>query len=246
MPRMHIGAMARVFAQTSMSRCYRICVLLAWNAAASAQNECDSFLKSISPPAFKLRAKNFMRFRNRTLAKPEFQPERRVWDLIIFGYELEILQLHMRVLHPHVAGFLVSEASIEHQINRSKPTILSDALANEATLPQYMRDKTTVTVLGRADIAGCGRSVLLGSDGKVFSDFCFEGLQRFATLRLLFARAGPDDLAISADVDEIARPDVLNALVRCHPYGPTASRLEEAGGLVLQASAALRAVGRDA
>mmetsp|Transcript_44222 Transcript_44222/g.96481 ORF Transcript_44222/g.96481 Transcript_44222/m.96481 type:complete len:410 (-) Transcript_44222:456-1685(-) len=210
-------------------------MMLAFIAMASAQHDCAPFLSSISPPRVPHTAALFKQAVDKASKHSFSQPQRRVWDLIIFGYELDILQLHMQVLYPHVAGFLVSEASIEHQINRSKPTILSDALAHDATLPNYMRDKTTVTVLGLADVSSCEKSIVRQTDGRTFSTPCFEGLQRFATLRLLFARAGPDDLAISADVDEIARPEVISALIRCHPYGPHASSLEEGGGLVLQA-----------
>ena len=36
---------------------------------------------------------------------------RRVFALITFGYELEMLTLHMRVLQPEVTRFLVAEAT---------------------------------------------------------------------------------------------------------------------------------------
>ena len=69
--------------------------------------------------------------------------------MITFGFELEMLTLHMRVMQPEVAGFLVAEATSTFQavnqadLTRSKPAVLSEALGN-GTFPLDLARLLTV------------------------------------------------------------------------------------------------------
>ena len=42
---------------------------------------------------------------------------RRIFELITFGFELEMLKLHMRIMQPEVAGFLEVEATSTYQLS---------------------------------------------------------------------------------------------------------------------------------
>jgi len=76
-------------------------------------------------------------------------PGRRIFEMITFGFELEMLTLHMRVMQPEVAGFLVAEATSTFQavnqadLTRSKPAVLSEALGN-GTFPLDLARLLTV------------------------------------------------------------------------------------------------------
>ena len=76
-------------------------------------------------------------------------PGRRIFEMITFGFELEMLTLHMRVMQPEVAGFLVAEATSTFQavnrgnLTRSKPAVLSEALRN-GTFPLDLARLLTV------------------------------------------------------------------------------------------------------
>jgi hypothetical protein len=75
---------------------------------------------------------------------------RRIWDAIVFGFELPMLRLHMRTLFSSVAGFLVTEADGCFQTRQSKRPVLTDALTN-GTLPDFMVNKTHVRIVTRAE-----------------------------------------------------------------------------------------------
>ena len=142
---------------------------------------------------------------------------RRVFALVTFGYELELLTLQMRVLQREVSRFLVAEAtSTYHAVNRgmlapSKPAVLSEALGN-GTFPLDLAAMTTVVVLRAAEERSRCTSRFAGPHG------CWEARHRAALLDQLLAIADhDDDMALLADVDELASPSVVRLLRRCAP-----------------------------
>lgn len=137
---------------------------------------------------------------------------RRVFALITFGYELEMLALHMRVLQPEVTRFLVAEATSTYDaINQGrlapdKPAVLSEAIG-QRTFPPDLAELVTVRVLRAAEEAPRCKAAkparFAGPHG------CWEARHRSVLLELLFGVADrDDDLALLADVDEIASPQV--------------------------------------
>ena len=137
---------------------------------------------------------------------------RRVFALITFGYELEMLTLHMRVLQPEVTRFLVAEATSTYDaINQgrlapNKPAVLTEAIG-QRTFPPDLAELVTVRVLRAAEEAPRCKAAkparFAGPHG------CWEARHRSVLLELLFGVADRDeDLALLADVDEIASPQV--------------------------------------
>ena len=47
--------------------------------------------------------------------------------------------------------------------------------------------------------------------------------RRYETVLTLLSVASSEDLAIVADTDEIARPEIVDLLLRCHPFAPEGS-----------------------
>lgn len=143
---------------------------------------------------------------------------RRVFALVTFGFELELLTLQMRVLQREVSRFLVAEAtSTYHAVNRgslapSKPAVLSEALGNH-TFPLDLAAMTKVVVLRAAEERlRCGKARFQGPHG------CWEARHRSALLDELLAVADRgDDMALLADVDEVAAPSVVRLLRACAP-----------------------------
>ena len=136
----------------------------------------------------------------------------RVWAMITFGFELPMLLLHMQTLEGAVEGFIVSESLHSFQTKHRKRLVLTEALANGSVVPSGLARKISVRVVSLSEAqASCG------GWRRDFSA-CFEARQRVATLELLFAKARRHDLALIADVDEIARPEVVAALARCRPF----------------------------
>ena len=129
-----------------------------------------------------------------------------------------MLKLHMRIMQPEVAGFLVAEATSTYQavnqgqLTRSKPAVLSEALGN-GTFPSDLAALLTVRVLhAEFEVPRCKatrEARVAGPHG------CWEARHRQVLLELLFAVAGDDDLALLADVDEIASPHAVRLLRRC-------------------------------
>ena len=96
--------------------------------------DCHRFYTDpVNPPRLGSRQKNHREAIRNASAAPSWTqpPRRRVWDMIVFGFELQMLQcaaalwthaingsphairrLHLETLHEVVQGFLVSEASI--------------------------------------------------------------------------------------------------------------------------------------
>lgn len=142
---------------------------------------------------------------------------RRVFALVTFGYELELLTLQMRVLQREVSRYLVAEAtSTYHAVNRgvlapSKPAVLSEAIGNH-TFPLDLAAMTTVVVLHAAEERSRCKARFQGPHG------CWEARHRAVLLDELLAVANrDDDMALLADVDEIASPSVVRLLRRCAP-----------------------------
>ena len=78
---------------------------------------------------------------NRTRDEPGVS--RKVWSAIVFGFELEMLRLHLATLSDAVDGFLVTEADTCFQTAKTKPLVLTDALSQNA-LPSAVAAKTFV------------------------------------------------------------------------------------------------------
>jgi len=132
----------------------------------------------------------------------------RAWVLIPFGFDLEMLVLHMLILAPAVAGFFVTEATTTFQ-GTPKPLLLREHLA---TLPPSVRPKVATASVDLASLCGT-----LRGQHRVG---CFEETQRQALVGLLkehvdSGRVAPSDLAIVADSDEISNPVVVRNLTRC-------------------------------
>ena len=140
---------------------------------------------------------------------------RRVWDLIVFGFELRMLELHLETLAPEVDGFLVSEASVCFQTGRPKRPLLTDALAAK-TIDRTISPKVSVRVLSAAD----ARARCKGEGLRKYSSRCFQAVQRHVSLEMLLRVAAEDDLALVADVDEIARPHIVRQMAACVPHAP--------------------------
>lgn len=152
--------------------------------------------------------------------------QRRVFDCILFGFELDLLQLHMRTLDSVVDSFLVTESTMCFQTATSKRAVLSETLRN-GTWPPALARKTSVTIVSHEEAlaAGCKDIPRVGTRtaGRWrYSGRCFQTVQRFALLELLLARAAPDDLALIADVDEIASPSFVRLARACAPFPPYA------------------------
>ena len=137
---------------------------------------------------------------------------RKVWDLIPFGYELDMLWLHVRTLDSVVDGFLVTEATTSHMYDERKPTLLSDAIANGSVPAAITASKLRV------------RKVEFARERHRFCPSphqrCYEALQRFLLLEMLFEVAAPEDLVLVGDVDEFAKPSVVSMLKTCYPFDP--------------------------
>lgn len=142
----------------------------------------------------------------------------KIWDCIPFGFELEMLWLHMKTLEAHVTGFIVTESETTHTTDARKRLLLTEAIANK-TLPKALAG--TRIVVRVVDFVR-DRPRFCGRNGNVVK--CFENFQRFLLLEKLFEHAAPGDLALFGDVDEIARPSVVNMLAQCRPFsGPSPS-----------------------
>lgn len=140
---------------------------------------------------------------------------RRVWDLIPLGFELDMLWLHCQTLESVVDGFLVTEATTTHTGDEPKPTLAADAVRNgtvpNAAVARKLRVRTVDFEQERKHFC------------PNFHGRCYEALQRFLLLEMLFEVAGPHDLAFVNDVDEFAKPSVVNLLRRCHPFDGAAN-----------------------
>ena len=189
---------------------------------------CTALHGMLTPPA-NPRARQ--RFRRAVALNRAQQPVRKIWDCILFGFEMPLLLLHMQTLEAVVDGFLVTESTTCFQTSKAKPAVLSNALA-AGSLPVALAKMTTVRVitLEEGKDAGCrdmalpsrssGGSADGGSQSRSYSGRCFQSVQRLALLTLLAQKAAPDDLAFVADVDEIVAPRLVSLLRTCAPFPP--------------------------
>ena len=176
----------------------------------------------------------FARQLNRTRDEPGVS--RKVWSAIVFGFELEMLRLHLATLADAVDGFLVTEADTCFQTAKTKPLVLTDALSQNA-LPSAVAAKTFVRVVRYADAeqflktrppeefrkggraSGFSLAPLKApSESRRYSTRFFQAYQRYSLLELLAAHAAADDLVFVADVDEIADPQFVARARSCAPF----------------------------
>lgn len=116
---------------------------------------------------------------------------RRVFDLLPFGSEIQMLRLHISVLESVVDTFLVSEAPIWVGTLERKPLYLTQALPSFApSLQQRVLVRVVDLVAATGDPNACG-SVSMGSrrrggvrPGRKLAA-CLERWQRLETLRML-------------------------------------------------------------
>ena len=141
----------------------------------------------------------------------------RVFSLVLFGFELQMLRLHLLQTAPHLHAVLVAESTITFQ-GGPKPAHLTEALARE-TVP--MARKLRVAVVSPEELRQhCGA---LMQQGGYSAARCVETHQRARLFRMLFEVAAANDVALLCDVDEIAKPQTLQRLRRAPPFGPNGS-----------------------
>ena len=144
---------------------------------------------------------------------------RRVWDLVTFGHDLQMLEFHMRQLESAVDGFLVSESTVCFQMRKTKPALLRDAIV-AGSFPSSLVNMTRVSVV----TAVTAKAVCGTGQERRFSNRCLQQLQRFRGLEMLLEVARGDDLALVSDVDEIVRPSLIERMRQCIPCPPLARR----------------------
>ena len=143
--------------------------------------------------------------------------EVRVFSLLLFGFELPMLRLHLLQTAPHLHAVLVAESTMTFQ-GGSKPAHLTEALARGA-MP--MAHKLRVAVVSPEELQRhCGA---LLQTGGYRAARCIETHQRARLFRMLFDTASADDVALLCDVDEIAKPETLVRLQRAPPFGRNGS-----------------------
>lgn len=135
----------------------------------------------------------------------------RIWVMLPFGYELDMLKMHLTMLVPHVDGFLITESRSHLQDAEPKPAYLTEMMATEGALPSAVKAKVHVRVVSREE-ASCSPYT------RYDSSWCLEHYQREVLLDMLQSLASEDDIAILADTDEIASPHAIDLLRRCYPF----------------------------
>jgi len=180
------------------------------------------------------------RFVNHTRDQHPIVPDsptkhRRIWDCIPFGFELDMLWLHLQTLGEVVDRFVIAESSTTHTARSAKPLVLTSLLAN-GSVPkawQSLATKMTVRVVdfhqGSARYCQGGRWV----HNRVM---CFEAFQRFVLVETVIELASPGDLALFGDTDEIAKPDVVRMLAQCYPFDGDAASKERPFFYILKLS----------
>ena len=141
----------------------------------------------------------------------------RVFSLVLFGFELQMLRLHLLQTASHLHAVLIAESTITFQ-GGPKPAHLTEALAH-GSIP--MAHKLRVAVVSPEELRQrCGA---LMQKGGYRAARCVETHQRAHLFRILFEVAGANDVALLCDVDEIAKPHTLQRLQRAPPFGPNGS-----------------------
>ncbi len=123
-----------------------------------------------------------------------------VYDAMIFYNEIDMLELRLNVLDPVVDFFVICEAGETHS---GKPKPYNFA-ANQDRFARYLRKIIYVQV---DDLTGPGRN-------------SWER-ERYHRARIAdgLTDAGPDDLVIVSDTDEIANPDAIRQLIDTDALG---------------------------
>jgi len=130
----------------------------------------------------------------------------RIFSLIVFGFELDMLRLHMNTLQPVVHKFLVSESTLRFQTNSKKDAILSDNIHN---FPKSIQEMTYIKIINT--LQDCPLTITR------FSSRCFQQIQRFETLNMFLSHSEfGNDMAIVSDTDEIARPNIVRYISECN------------------------------
>jgi len=183
---------------------------------------CTTRTKRVKPPQLPSASKAWREF---TAAKEHnaSRPRARVWMLIPFGFELSMLCLHIETLRRVVDGFVIVESRADIARGARKPAHLSASLASRQFPADLARAIVRLAVLDdnldeRAH-PGCGRK----PDGYSYTfHSCLEAWQRFRLLWELLTNvraARPEDIVLLADTDEIARPEAIDFLRECYPFG---------------------------
>ena len=200
---------------------------------------CSAALQHVRPPHLNSAAEAWRSFSTTFLGAQTPVPpwrERQAWVLVPFGFEVRMLALHVRTLQHVVSGFLVAESRSDIGTGARKPAHLSAALA-DGTFPRALARHIRLSVLDDFNQA-TGMHRRCGPRAQVVSKIswayrrCLEAWQRFVPLQMLLQVAGPYDVAIVADTDEIARPTAVRLLTRCFPFGADG---DEPSTLVLSA-----------
>ncbi|BBN13798.1 beta-1,4-mannosyl-glycoprotein beta-1,4-N-acetylglucosaminyltransferase [Marchantia polymorpha subsp. ruderalis] len=130
--------------------------------------------------------------------KVRFEP-RRVFDAILFSNELDLLDIRLHELQPHVHRFVIVESDRTFT-GRKKPLFFAE---NRQRF-EFVQDRVAY---GRAR----GRELLPGED-----PFLLERFQRRETSRIIVeAGIGYNDLLIMSDVDEIPSAHSIELLRWC-------------------------------
>ena len=141
---------------------------------------------------------------------------RRIWMMIPFGNGLEMLMLHLETLQDVVDHFLITESTTTHTRHESKAALLTEALTS-GSVPPSLAAKVTVRVIDLVVTATFGHCSQRPVGHPRTS--CIDEWQRYQLFDLLMSKMPQaEDLAVLADFDEIARPEVLLSLKQCFPF----------------------------
>ena len=122
---------------------------------------------------------------------------RSVWSLILFGFEMSMLKLHMSTLYSVVDGFIIHESNVTLQ-NTYKPLYLKRAIENNE-IPTNILSK--IHMVSSVPSHSCLKSR------------CIENYQRKKLMYYLRTlKTSETDLLLIGDVDEIARPEIIQSL----------------------------------
>lgn len=148
----------------------------------------------------------------------------RVWDCIPFGYELDMLWLHLRTVQSAVHRFLITESATTHTTKRTKPLALSNAIAN-MSVPATVMGLLPRMTIRIVDYHAERDRFCSGGKWTKNPPRCFEAFQRFALVEMVLQHAAPHDVALFGDVDEIPRPETIVKLAACHISVPGAGHM---------------------
>ena len=188
-----------------------------WSPSLRSARPCEDLRNRIRAPLIKSKAERFHNGMTRWRSLVDERPllQRRLWVMILFGADFEMLLLQMSTLSNVTDGFIISEARRAFMPKR-KPAMLSEALRRGGTLSEELTAKTHAVVVDLESAARYGHCSRRPA-GREFTR-CLEDWQRYALLRKLFELASREDVAVLADTDEISNPEALQAITRCYPF----------------------------